>query len=893
MSTKPLKRRSLASHVRKSDIRVLSIDQAEYAAQNAFVPAQSTGSGDANDLCYQRLKTWMHVVGDYLEYFRSMAAAELDLATVYARIGDILKVPLPESAMVLPANSDGIQSVTWKLKAFQQLMVESHCAISQTTKSDTLAELACLSEEVKKVLDSYVASIHPVHEALEQCKLNIIKRSELLEIAIAAAKDPLQRCKETVKDPFIINLEVEALLRKRAELENRLYASSVAQQIQIKEFECRFTERLSVAVSSFMDLVSARHKRLRQCAKNNVRSLGTFDAAVEWSHFSTEFESVLEKPQSTHGNANAGDYAYPSKDSDWVRVLRQGVVALKEQGPLFRSTWQSKYGVLTTRGYFHVFRSQGDVVRGAPETSVFLPRARIAMVRSGTLQISSGSRFNRCRIIIQDGTASLDNWRLLMESACYRNSDHMRYSMEPGLATPESSADESSGRVSGKRSSTQRAAAKRSTMTRSSGRLSLDTATKTQGQTAEDLTATPTRRGRPFSVDASMLAQTPLGYGQFGRPVSFTPTQDIYLQPLSNITCAANTGTPFNRHSAFIAPDLSPIPNVSDITGLDGYSPDYTDSSGRDDMMLGNASPASSKHGSDDEAFGKPQAVGLNSTNSSASSGVPHQPESLFERSMSQDTESAPIASLPRMHRRGSPDELASAYIESRSKNRYVGNTESDFWLSGSKHFCFTPMRATRSDAGVDQGSHGWDNSSISSSGGAGSSIVNLKHARPYSSSAGYRFSTDIWSSDVLSIPDPAAGRLSSETRRQRPRSMIHQPSSCSDHAALDPTNPYLGEFLARHRKRSTRVDSCTSTVCATQQAALWRSSAQSNMSGSTSNHHRVVSQLASAPGKASPPLQKLLSVGPCPPIAPDSHDSIPEAAYEYDDTCSSPSAAI
>ncbi|KAJ2390665.1 hypothetical protein GGI23_005576 [Coemansia sp. RSA 2559] len=120
---------------------------------------------------------------------------------------------------------------------------------------------------------------------------------------------------------------------------------------------------------------------------------------------------------------------------------------------------------------------------------------------------------------------------------------------------------------------------------------------------------------------------------------------------------------------------------------------------------------------------------------------------------------------------------------------------------------------------------------------------------------------------------------------------ILHQPSSCSAHAVLDPTNPYLGEFLASRRMRNTRVDSCTSTVCAGQPTALWRSSAQSDLSGSTSTHHRVASQpaaaAAAATGKTSPPLQKLLSVGPCPPIALDSHDPIPEAAYEYDDTCS------
>ncbi|KAJ2545982.1 hypothetical protein EV175_005767 [Coemansia sp. RSA 1933] len=789
--------------------------------------------------------------------------------------------------MLLPANSgDGVQSVTWRLKGFQQLMVESHCAISQATRNSTLAELDKLGEEVKKMLDSYVEATRPTHEALEQCKQSIRKRSELLEVAIEAARDPQQRRKETVKDPFIINLEVEALLRKRAELENRLYSSSIAQQIQIKEFESRLIDRLSAVVSDFMELVSARHKRLRQSAKSNVRSLGMLDAGVEWSYFSSEFEGVLDRPQSTHGNASAGDYEYPSKDSDWVRVLRQGVVALKEQGPLFRSTWQSKYGVLTTRGYFHVFRSQGDVVRGAPETSVFLPRARITMVRSGTLQISSGSRFNRCRIIIQDGTASLDNWRLLMESACYRNTDDMQYSVEPGLATPETSADESSDRASEPSSSSRRAAGRqRPGKAKSSGKRTPDAQTGVVGQIADDVAATPTRRGRPFSVDASMLAQTPLGHGQFGRPVSFTPTQDIYLQPLSTISGAA-TDTPLNRHGAFAAQNLSPIPNVSDITGLGSYSPDFTDSSGRDDMALGNATPASSRDGSGD-AFGDPHAIALDSTNSSSSSGVPHRPASLFERSMAHGSDTAPtVGCLPRLRKRRSSAALSSPVADSRNQARRVGNADSDIWDSGGRHPLFTPMRASRSDAGFDQGILGWGSS-------GSSSIVNLQHARPYSSSGGYigggfrGASSDIWSSDVLSIPDPAAARRSSGAYRQRPRSMIHQPSSRSDHAALDPANPYLGEFLASRPMRSTRADSCTSTVCAAQPAAVWRSSALSSMSGSTSHQHRAVSQPASAAsGKASPPLQMLLSVGPCPPIVPDSHDSIPEAAFEFDDTC-------
>ncbi|KAI9500989.1 hypothetical protein BX070DRAFT_50094 [Coemansia spiralis] len=534
MSSRPLKRRSHLANVRKSDIRVVPNDHGLPVAQSAFVPAQSTGSGDTDDLCYQRLETWLHVVDDYLEFFKSMVAAELDLATVYARIGDILKVPLPENAMVLPVDGDGIQGVTWKLKSFQQLMVENHCSISQETKKNTLTELTCLRQEVKKMADCYVASIHPVHETLVQCKQNIRKRSELLDVAIAAASDVSQCRKEAVKDPFIINLEIEALMRKRAEIENRLYATSVTQQVQIKQFESQFIDRLSAAVGDYMNLVSTRHKRLRLTAKQDVHAISTLDAAAEWSHFSTAFENVLGAPQSTNGKSKPDDYPYPGKDSDWIRVLRQGVIALKEHGPLFRSTWQSKYGVLTTRGYFHVFRSQGDVVKGAPETSVFLPRAHIAMARSGTLQISSGSRFNRCRIIIQDGTTSLDNWRLLMESVCYRNTSGLRFAVvDPGLATPpESSADESTP-SSQEKSTARRVRVHRSAQTRSSRRRSL-AMSGSRKSAVEGIAATPTRRGRPFSVDTSMLAQSPLGYGHFSRPVSFTPTQDIYMQPLGN-----------------------------------------------------------------------------------------------------------------------------------------------------------------------------------------------------------------------------------------------------------------------------------------------------------------------------------------------------------------------
>ncbi|KAJ2611477.1 hypothetical protein EV177_003462 [Coemansia sp. RSA 1804] len=860
MASKPLKGRTQAPQVRKSDIRVLPLDQYEDAAQNVFVPAQSTGSGGSDDLCYQRLKTWKHVAGDYLEYFKSMAAAELDLATVYARIGDILKVPLPESTMVLPVgSSDGIQSVTWKLKTFQQSMVESHCAISQTIKKSTLTELVRLSEEAKTMLDSYVACIRPAHSALEHCKLSISKRIELLEIAVTAASDPYQRRKETVKDPFIINIEIEALLRKRAELENRLYASSIEQQLRIKEFESRFVERLSAVVSSFMDCTSTRHKRLRHTAKKNIRSLRTFDAAGEWLHFNTEFDDILCNPQSTHGNASASDYKYAGMDSDWVRVLRQGVVALKEQGPLFRSTWQSKYGVLTTRGYFHVFRSQGDVVRGAPETSVFLPRAQVTMVRSGTLQISSGSRFNRSRITIQDAAASLDNWMLLMESVCYRKSSQLKFSLESGMATPEPSSDESSNRASEECSSTQHAADKLPNA-RSGGRCSLDT-TKAQIQSLEDATATPTRRGRPFSVDASMLAQTPLGYSHSGRPVSFTPTRDIYLQPLSNI-------------SGVVAPsNLSQVPDsIDNIVTMDGYSPDYTDSSDRGDMELGNATPSSSRDEESSNVFGLQHAVRLDSTSSSGSSGAPHRPESLFERNGSHGTETGPISSLPKLRDQGSSNGLAAM------RQPYIAE-EHDLWLAGSRHFFLKPMRATQSDTGS-------------------CSIVDLKHMRQFSSSAacssgGIRVGADIWSSDVLSIPDPAGGRLSRESR-QRPRSMIHQPSSSSTRTTIDPTNPYLGEFLAKRQTRSTRVDSRTSSLSTGQHTPLWRSSAHTNVSEATNAHFHAGYRVASQPsgvGTTSPPLQKMLSVGPCPPIAPDSHNSIPEAAYEFDDTCSSPAA--
>ncbi|KAJ1890043.1 hypothetical protein LPJ71_008042, partial [Coemansia sp. S17] len=494
--SKSLQRR-LQTTVRKSDIRVVTSSKPAVEARRSFRAAQDTGSGDENDICHQRLTTWLGVVENYQEYFQSMVAAELDLATVYARIGDILRVPVQESVLLLPTSSDGVQAVTKRLKGFQQLMVEGHCTISQATKQDALATLKLLHAGVKELKESYSSTIQPMYNELEQCKLSIDRRSRLLMVAIKAADDSASAGKEVVKDPFIINLEVEALLRKRAEIENELYRVATAQQARIREFEPQFVSRLAETVSSFMSVVSEQHKQLRLCAKRDVRAIGKIDEESEWKHFIRSFGDVLAAPQASDGQAQGDDYAYEGKGSEWVQVLRQGVVALREQSQLFRSTWQSKYGVVTTRGYFHVFRSQGDVVRGVPETSVFLPRARIAMVRAGTLQISSGSKFNRCRIVIQDGAASLDNWRLLMESACFRNACPPSSSTDGGgLATPPDSGSEESPTCERRHSS--HLMARRSALSKASRRRSL---APHHADSPLGAAATPTARGRPFSAD--------------------------------------------------------------------------------------------------------------------------------------------------------------------------------------------------------------------------------------------------------------------------------------------------------------------------------------------------------------------------------------------------------
>ncbi|KAJ1890196.1 hypothetical protein LPJ66_007621 [Kickxella alabastrina] len=570
MSGLGLKRRSQMGQtalVRKSDIRVVDRSSCDF---DEFQAAQSVGSGDNNDVCFQRLTGWMHAVENYQEFFRSMAAAELDLATVYARIGDILKVPMREGALFLPAAAgDGVQSVTRQLKDFQQLMVENHCAISSAAKDGALAELKELHSEVRALMASYTEAVQPAFRELEQCRTSVRRRAEVLAAAIAEA--------DSAKDPFIISLEVEALLRKRAELERHLSAQRDAQLQAIGGAEPQLTERLAVVVSVYVDVVSERHRRLRVAAKRDTRALRRVDGRCEWAAFEKAHRAALYDPACSDqecANRDCVDHEYAGRDSEWVRVLRQGVVAMRETGPLFRSTWQSKYGVLTTRGFFHVFRSQGDVVRGAPETSVFLPRARIE-ARRGLLQIIAGSRFSRGRIVIQDAQPSLDNWRLLMESTMH--------SEAPGLATPTPSSAESSPNVSPVhvRGSTQWTTV-----------ASKPQADRTQGWIDVSV-HTPTRRGRPFSVDVSMLGQqsTHIFHG--------TTSSNMYLRPLES------------------APKpLAPLSPTADSPSFDEYSPGFS---------------------ADSPAPGS----------QSSSSGSSNLSGSRFGSSGSKDSETAPIASLP------------------------------------------------------------------------------------------------------------------------------------------------------------------------------------------------------------------------------------------------------
>ncbi|KAJ1955145.1 hypothetical protein EC988_002043 [Linderina pennispora] len=414
-------RRGSNQAVRKTDIRVVPNTSAGAAVKPTFTAASSVGSGDTHDLCYQRLTAWLHMVENYHEYFTSMCAAELDLATVYARVGDILQVPLHEHSLMKPT---GIADMSKRLKTLQQGMVETHCGISRHMKG-AIKGLEDMRGLVKQRMNKYAGAVGGVHRELDECRVSIKQRLALLQATLDAVEVDMRQ--EVAKDPFIVRLEIEALVRKRRELEQKLNELVMAEQARIRDFEPQLIERLKVIVGGYMELLGSSGRQLRQTAKAGAKANILLDECAEWAYFAETFQAVLATEQ-------RGGNEYTYGDSEWVKVQREGVVALKEQGPMFRSTWQSKYCVLTARGYFHVFRSQGDVAKCAPETSVFLPTAQVSLVRAGTLQIRSGSKFSGSRLILQDGSDSLELWRTLMQRSRSRNS--------AGMATPESSEDE-------------------------------------------------------------------------------------------------------------------------------------------------------------------------------------------------------------------------------------------------------------------------------------------------------------------------------------------------------------------------------------------------------------------------------------------------------------------
>ncbi|KAI8326045.1 hypothetical protein GQ54DRAFT_294983 [Martensiomyces pterosporus] len=893
-ANKSLKRRSQLP-VRKDDIRIMPNRKAGPAIKTAFLPARSCGSGDASDLCYQRLQAWLHMVDNYQEFFKSMAAAELDLATVYARIGDILQVPLHEGALLLPPSSEGIQAVARRLKGYQQRMVEGHCAISQEVRADALGSLAEVREEIREMMNSYTVAVRSVYCELAECKTNIKKRSRLLDIAIEAADSAASLRKEVVKDPFIINLEIEALLRKRSEMETRLRSLVKAQQAHIRDFEPQLIERIASVVNRYMGLVTETQKQLRHLSKKDIRAIERIDGGAEWVHFSKKYPDALDTAQTSNGQPPPADECeYAGKSSEWIRVLRQGVVALKEHGPLFRSTWQSKYGVLTSRGYFHVFRSQGDVPKGAPETSVFLPRARIAMVGAGTLQVSTGNKFSRCRITIQDGASSLDNWRLLMESVCHRCPMGRTVDADCGLASPPdsgSSSDEFPAMCLGR----SRGQSSRADPAQGHRRRSVALAHNQKIQPAAPR-ATPLRKARPFSADMSMLTSNSKQPSSKNQMLE-TPTPNMYLHPLEG-TPGASTSAPVGSLALVPFTHLSPIMNVSELS-FEGYSPAFSDLryprsspnavSPRSPNMVG------SSRDSSDEAFEQSNApTGTVNSVDSSSSGAPHQPASLFERNLSQDTESAPIASLPKLQ----PRKPASSIHEpchSVGSDIDSGRCSADnLWSARQLRFepAFGDRGGTRSETDYQGG--------IAAGGRMfrpRSSIVDLQHQ--YSSSTGYMPmgfdypTAEIWHSDVLSIPDPAM-RVGGDSR-PRPRSMIYQPSHYGDSVVLDPTNPYLGDIIAKSSgTRAARVASRASTSSTGQQTTLWRSSTNSNASAlpppqlaGPHGHQRMPSHPGMV-GSASPPLlSSRMSVGPCHSTPSHSRDFIPECANE----CSMPAS--
>ncbi|PVU94716.1 hypothetical protein BB561_002321 [Smittium simulii] len=350
----------------------------------AFVKGNTFCTGTADDIYLQRLNVYSKVIFDYKDYFIRLMSAEMDLAHVYARIGDALTLPFSNSTLLLTKdNPNSIHAAVLETKSCQQNQVDFHLNFSNYLKTIILPKIKTIEEQNKNFISAYKVTAGFITGQLTSCDLVLEKNAKALN-ATCLDRNADILTKNAGTDPLFQVIEIAQLIIKKKSIMGNLQATAKKQLTAAHKYEINTIEALKCVLADFYQYKTNSLKILVNSFSGNFNSIYNINPDAEYNHFIKQFEDIIQNntiqitkmanmEHDNHINESETliqDQIYILfKNYNWsikqvptlhylknkFCIIKQGAIAIQEKTRLFKKSYHRANMILTSAGYLHIY----------------------------------------------------------------------------------------------------------------------------------------------------------------------------------------------------------------------------------------------------------------------------------------------------------------------------------------------------------------------------------------------------------------------------------------------------------------------------------------------------------------------------------------------------------
>ncbi|OMH84026.1 Phosphatidylinositol 4,5-bisphosphate-binding protein SLM1 [Zancudomyces culisetae] len=348
----------------------------------------NVGTGDESDLVCLRLGGWKQLVKSYLVFFESVVKLYQQSVDTYQTGTDILKAPVKNDFLFIPADEEGENGCAMVLQSFLADQLKFKAQAGLKNANNVVDNLERLLEEVREKTHDYSSRIGLIFTNLNKCRRGIEELEQTLEKAVEMVKIEAEAPK--AGDPYLHNVNMRTQIAKYVDMENTLYNAVKSELEKLSKWEPLFLQNLNNVVTGFLTWEAGNGTRNSELQTEVIETFSKVLVSSEWTKFATKYKNLLANPQNCGGNSNVSDYQYSYMDSPVLKVVKRGKLQRESIGSMKNGKYINCQAIITEGGFLHVLdEAPGVKVSSTPNVTIYLPSISLAPLDSPALPRSA------------------------------------------------------------------------------------------------------------------------------------------------------------------------------------------------------------------------------------------------------------------------------------------------------------------------------------------------------------------------------------------------------------------------------------------------------------------------------------------------------------------------